>query len=96
MLRHSVSHHNSRLHWLQRPRGPALHVSGPGCPEFQPVRKRKARTQAGQINRSTAFAWLRRPVKARSGDWTCLVLAPRTLDALAWPFNLDFPLRPGL
>src|ERR1700722_8536954 len=32
-------------------------------------------------NRSTAFAWLRRPVKARSGDWTCLVLAPRTLDA---------------
>jgi hypothetical protein len=27
-------------------------------------------------NRSTAFAWLRRPVEARSGDWTCLVLAP--------------------
>jgi hypothetical protein len=44
---------------------------------------RKARPQAGQVNRSTVYASLRRPVKTRSGDWACLILAARTPDALA-------------
>jgi hypothetical protein len=45
---------------------------------------------AGQTNRSTAFAWLRRPMKPGCGDRTCNVLAARTPDIVAWPFNLDF------
>lgn len=71
-------------------------MSVPVAREFQPVRKRKAQPQAGQTNRNAAFAWLRRPVKARMRGLTCLILASRTSVALAWPFNLDFPLRPEL
>ena len=29
-------------------------------------------------------------------DCPCLILASRTPGALAWPFNLNFPLRPEL
>jgi hypothetical protein len=32
---------------------------------------------------STVITGVRRPVKATMRDWTCLVLAARTLDALA-------------
>ena len=68
----------------------------PSGPEFQPVRKRKAQPQAGQTNRNAAFAWLRRPVKARMRGLDMPHPGVRTSVALAWPFNLDFPLRPEL